>query len=177
MPMNPPVVPDPAPAPAPAMPDPLDDFVALSQILTGIDKGKLHPLLDTQGTAQEYLDYATVKAPIAFAALMDLYARNRTLPADEIAALVFADADTVWIARSVTLMWYLGAWYEPAALQAFVAGQPTALPPPFVVISSQAYTQGWAWRVGQAHPMGYSDFRFGYWNVAPPSLASFVGGA
>ena len=35
------------------------------------------------------------------------------------------------------------------------------------VISPAAYTQGWTWRVAQAHPMGYSELRFGYWSDDP----------
>ena len=46
---------------------------------------------------------------------------------------------------------------------------------PDKVISSAAYTQGWMWRVGQAHPMGYSEWRFGYWAADPPPLDTFIG--
>jgi len=41
------------------------------------------------------------------------------------------------------------------------------------VISSVAYTNGLAWRVMQSHPMGYSQFTFGYWSQVPGSLSSF----
>ena len=34
--------------------------------------------------------------------------------------------------------------------------------------------QGWTWRVAQTHPMGYSDFRFGYWAEDPPALNDFI---
>lgn len=161
------------------VPDPLVDFVTLSAILTGIAADQLHPFLDTHGTAQAYLDYATAHAPAAFAQLMAVYDQNRAAPPAEIASAVFASSNA--IARTVMLMWYLGAWYAPDALAAFVAAYQkvgaSAPPAPFVVISSDAYTQGWAWRVGQTHPMGYSDFLFGYWNTSPPPLAAFVGSA
>ena len=42
--------------------------------------------------------------------------------------------------------------------------------PPVKVISPAAYTQGWTWRVAQAHPMGYSELRFGYWAKDPLPL-------
>ncbi|HEX4496824.1 MAG TPA: sorbitol dehydrogenase, partial [Thermoanaerobaculia bacterium] len=29
------------------------------------------------------------------------------------------------------------------------------------------------WKAAQAHPMGYSQFSFGYWSSVPPSLAAF----
>src|SRR5690349_8110806 len=138
------------------VPDPLDDFVALSAILTGIDAQILHPQLDAFGTAQEYFDYATSHAGAAFAQMMALFAANRTQPPLTIANLILAQSgDSIaYMARAVMLMWYLGSWYEPAALQAY--HDDSTSPAPFVVISSNAYTQSWVWRVGQAHPMGYS---------------------
>jgi hypothetical protein len=158
-------------------PDPLDQFVALSAILTGIAADKLHPQLDTHGTAAAYLAYATQQGGSAFTGLLALYAQNSTQPPDTIAKLILQQSGqaTANIAQAVTLMWYLGAWYPPAGLAAYQADQ--SVPAPFVVISSDAYTQGWAWRVGQAHPMGYSDLRFGYWNGPPQALADLVGGS
>jgi hypothetical protein len=75
------------------------------------------------------------------------------------------------------LMWYLGSWYDPAELEKYNGQNPPADPvPAFAVISSAAYTQGWAWNVVQAHPMGYSNFQYGYWSTLPPSLQDFIGG-
>jgi hypothetical protein len=158
-------------------PTPLDDFVGLSAILTGIAADHLHPTLDTFGTAQEYLDYATANGGAPFAQLMSLYADHRTEPPAAITQLVLEQSGDViaYMARTVMLMWYLGAWYAPDALQAYRANP--ADPAPFVVISSNAYTQSWVWRVGQAHPMGYSTWRFGYWNTAPQPLNAFIGGS
>jgi len=42
------------------------------------------------------------------------------------------------------------------------------------VVSPKAYTQGWLWRVIQAHPMGYSDMQFGYWARRPEPLEDFI---
>jgi hypothetical protein len=163
-------------SPAADAPAPLDDFVALSAILTGIAGDKLHPTLDAFGTAREYLVYATDHGGALFGQLMALYLQNSTLPPDQIAGLIFQNqqAPVAYMARTVMLMWYLGSWYGPDGLAAYHAN--TSVPAPFVVISSNAYTQGWAWRVGQAHPMGYSDWRFGYWNTQPPALDDFIGG-
>jgi hypothetical protein len=161
---------------APAPTDLLDDFVELSAILTGIAPGQLRPFLDTHGTAQTYLDHLTAKAPSGAAALMTQYARTRTLPPEQVAQrLLGPSSEVAWIARATMLMWLLGSWYEPSALEAFAAA-PDRGPPAFVVISSDAYTQGWAWRIGQAHPMGYSDLRFGYWNAPPLALDAYVKG-
>jgi hypothetical protein len=69
------------------------------------------------------------------------------------------------------LAWYLGAWYPPVVLQ---QPPPVSPIPPLKVISSAAYTQAWAYRVAQAHPMGYSELRFGYWSDEPLRLTDFV---
>lgn len=160
------------------MTTPLDDFVALSAILTGIAADKLHPALDTHGTAAAYFAYATQNAAEEFAQLMTIYGQNKSQPPDVVADIILKQSGTAVasMAQTVTLMWYLGSWYAPGALACYVA-DPTSGPPPFVVISMDAYTQGWAWQVGQAHPMGYSDLRFGYWSAAPQPLNVLVGGA
>jgi hypothetical protein len=44
-----------------------------------------------------------------------------------------------------------------------------------MVISPAAYTQAWTWRVAQAHPMGYSEFRYGYWAGEPIALEDYIG--
>lgn len=160
-----------------AQPSALEDFVALSAILTGIPASKLRPTLDTHKTADSYFAFAKQHGDPAFTQMLALYAQHRSDGRDAITALILGDGQpSAGIAHAVMLMWYLGAWYAPAALAAYQSQWAAGLPPPpSVVISSDAYTQGWAWRVGQAHPMGYSDFRFGYWNSAPASLADVVG--
>jgi hypothetical protein len=166
-------------------PTPIDDFVALSAALTGIDGSQLRPQLDTFENAEEYLAYATAHGGAAFVQLMQLYDANRGLAPAALAALVLEQSgDTIsYMAKTVMLMWYLGAWYEPAALQTYHdAAQksppdPAPFPPPFIVISSNAYTQSWVWRVGQSHPMGYSTWRFGYWHTPPAALNDFIGKA
>jgi hypothetical protein len=42
------------------------------------------------------------------------------------------------------------------------------------VVSATAYTQGWTWRVAQAHPMGYSELRYGYWGNDPLPLGDYI---
>ncbi len=62
------------------------------------------------------------------------------------------------LARSIVMAWYFGVWYE---WQVPNAG------PRFTVVSAEAYTQGWIWRIAQAHAPGWSNLRFGYWAFAP----------
>lgn len=162
------------------MPDPadaLDDFVALSAILTGIEGDKLHPVLDAYGTAEELFVYATKNGGALFAQLMQTYTANKDEPPEVIAGIIFKDeqAPIAYMARTVILMWYLGAWFTPKALADYHAN-PTGFAP-YVVISSNTYTQSWVWRVGQTHPMGYSDWRFGYWHTPPLPLTDFIGGS
>lgn len=161
--------------PAPT-PTPLQTFVSLSALLTGIDADKLAPGIDPKNIKQAYFDYARAQDPATFDQLLSIYSSNATQPPATIANIIFTQSGTAicLFARSIMLMWYLGSWYAPAALQASGTGLP---PPDSVVISAAAYTQGWAWNVAQAHPMGYSNFQFGYWANNPPTLADFVGGA
>ena len=72
---------------------------------------------------------------------------------------------------AVILAWYLGVWYGPTVLAQVPAPFPVN---PLKVVSPVAYTQGWVWRVAQAHAMGYSEQRFGYWSDEPLSLDDFI---
>ena len=42
-------------------------------------------------------------------------------------------------------------------------------------VSDQAYKESWAWKIAQSHPMGYSEYHFGYWAEQPPTLKQFTG--
>ena len=155
----------------------LDQFVALSAVLTGIAAGNLKPFLDTHGTAQTYFNVASTRGGAAFTQMMSIFVANQSQSPQTIGTLILQQSgdDVAYMAKSVMLLWYLASWYEPAALKAYKA-DPFKNPAPFVVVSSDAYTQGWVWRVGQTHPMGYSTWRFGYWNTAPAPLSQFIGG-
>jgi len=154
----------------------LDDFVNLSAILTGIAVSMLKPLLDTHGTAQTYLDIAKQKGGATFAQLMAVYDANRTQPPANIGTIILEQSgDTVaYMAKSIMLLWYLACWYDPQELAAYRADPTKGAR--FTVVSSDAYTQGWVWRVGQTHPMGYSTLSFGYWHQPPQPLSAFIGG-
>lgn len=162
------------PAPTPVV-TPLQTFVDLSALLTGIVAGNLAPSVDPKNIKQVYFNYAQQQAGATFDNLLKIYRENSTQPAGKIASLILDQSgpDIRFLARSVMLMWYLGSWYAPTDLAK--AGTDTP-PPDSVVISSAAYTQGWAWNVAQAHPMGFSNFQFGYWASNPPTLVDFVGG-
>lgn len=161
---------------------PMHDFVGLSALLTGIAADKLAPPLDPQDIKQVYFDWFQSRAGQDFDRLLALYAANAGQPDETVATLILdGSGDAMrYLARSLILAWYLGSWYDPADLKRAASTPPPRTgtpPPPNVVISAAAYTQGWAWRVAQAHPMGYSTFSFGYWSSLPPSLDAIVGGA
>jgi hypothetical protein len=155
---------------------PMQNFVNLSALLTGIAASKLAPGVDPKNIKQTYFDYARGQDPATFDKLLEIFASNASQPPATIANIIFNQSGSgiCLFARSVMLMWYLGSWYPPSELAKSGTGKP---PPDSTVISSEAYTQGWAWNVAQAHPMGYSNFNFGYWANNPPSLTDFVGGA
>jgi hypothetical protein len=144
--------------------------VDLSKSLPGFD--------DPVDVKREYLTRANEKCPAALENLLLLVRKNLNAPNRAqaiIDALQFDDDDknktpfdieAKYLARSIVLMWYLGAWYEPAELMA-VRKDPARMPT-FQVVSPKAYSQAWALRVAQAHPMGFSQMQFGYW-TRPPS--------
>lgn len=144
----------------------MDNFVALSTILTGIAANKLAPNVDPTNVKQSYFDIAQQEAGQTFQEMLARYSALKSAGKsnDQIATDILHNSGTAIgnTARSVMAMWYLGSWY-PADGSA-----------PHVV-SANAYTQGWAWRVAQAHPMGFSQLRYGYWRSDPPPLKDFVG--
>jgi hypothetical protein len=165
----------------------MDAFVILSAALTGVAAGKLAPATDSIEIKQDYFKWVNAKQPAAFASLLQIAkAAALQIPTDpssgglikqddvdRLVRQIEASEDTKFLARSIVLMWYLGSWYEPRDLRLLT--QPNA--PRFIghtVISPRAYTQGWLWRVAQAHPMGYSELQFGYWNREPAPLADFI---
>lgn len=141
----------------------LDLFVTLSAALTGIAKAKLAPAVDPIQIKNDYFKQA--KTDPAFPALLQIIRADPTHP-DAAAEKVMHNPDPAikYLGRSIILAWYLGAWYEPKTLATYDSPKPGLFPvTPLKVISPAAYTQGWTWRVAQAHPMGYSEMRFGYW--------------
>ena len=89
-----------------------------------------------------------------------------------------------FLGRSIILAWYLGAWYDPKALEKQSYAKPDAYYAyrrysknvliPHAVLSPAAYTASLVWRLMQAHPMGYSNMQFGYWGAQPPDLNLFT---
>jgi hypothetical protein len=161
-------------------------FVRLSEALTGIAAEKLaapnfdRPVRnsDPVDIKRDYFAWVNQRHPALLRRLLQIARDSQKPPAADPAKAIIdkvqAAPDTKYLARSIVLMWYLGAWYDPNHLQALEG--PNAPPPKSKVISSKAYTQGWVWRVAQTHPMGFSEMQFGYWARPPSPLhPDFVG--
>ena len=172
-----------APMPFPD-PDPVDLqlFVALSSGLTGISAAKLAPGVDPIQIKREYFNAAKfIEKPsrrpnLDFPKLMDIIRGNQSDPVAAAAKVMNnPDSRIVYLGRSIILAWYLGAWYDPDVLKNYNTPPDKPFPVPVErVISPAAYTQGWTWRVAQAHPMGYSEMRFGYWAKDALPLSDYI---
>jgi hypothetical protein len=151
----------------------LDLFVKVSAALTGISEFKLapqKPLAQGVDPIQVKVDYFEVaKIKPGFPGLMQI-ARDGPTPAAAAQKIATsADLDIKFLGRSIILAWYLGAWYPRDVLD-----QPPTRIQPEKIISAKAYTQGWTWSVAQAHPMGFSDLRFGHWSDPPLPLDTLI---
>ena len=145
------------------------DLHIVRHIVRGADRNRRRQdwrrAVDPIQIKHEYFNQAKIDP--AFASLMQVI-RERSDAAIPDAAQQnheHADPNLKFLGRSIILAWYLGAWYEPKTLSQFIIRRRLGrFQSSFKVISPAAYTQGWTWRVAQAHPMGYSELRFGYWS-------------
>src|SRR6516225_7694081 len=163
-------------------PEDMTAFVQLSAALTGIHFSKLGPFVDPVDIKRDYFNWVNEREPAAFENLLRIAKENAggppdpvqpilpKVPAGDDATLTPSEIEAKYLARSIVLMWYLGAWYDPHKLR-----MSDASPFDFKVISPKAYTQAWALRVGQAHPMGFSEMQFGYWTREPDTPFHFIG--
>ena len=156
-----------------AKPDPdMMAFLLLSEALTGVNRQTLAPELsekseilnsdpgvDPINIKNAYFAWIKANDPTSsFGKLLQLAKDDHQ--SGQIVDKVNGSADdTKFLARSIVLLWYLGAWYKPDDLKNKV-DRPQ-------VVSPKAYTQGLVWQIAGAHPMGYSNLQFGYWSRLP----------
>src|SRR2546428_9134770 len=151
------------PAPRPAT------FAAMSAALTGFKPDFIAPPVDPNQLHAHLLHYIDELADATsvdqlLAQFTALQAHGQT--SQQIADVMLgispsSNSPVVQLAQSIVKLWYLGSWYAPGSTSAFNGN----------VVSSQAYVSGLAWRAMQAHAMGDSPFKFGYWTSAPTSLS------
>lgn len=164
--------------------DDMDSFLSLSAQLTGIAAGNLAPGVDPVGIKFLIFERAKKANPVAFESMLKIFDAHQDDSGNII--LNLSGEDVRFLARSIMLAWYLGAWYDPNELKKH-SYQADSTPYyytsrrylretliPFEIISPAAYAEGWVWRVAQTHPMGYSNLQFGYWSDQPPSLDTFI---
>jgi hypothetical protein len=161
-------------------------FVGLSEKLTGIPAAKLAPGVDPIDVASVY--FSICSSDPSFKGLLKSSGPDPTM---ETVANLVKNPEYAYLCRSIILAWYLGAWYEPETLKAEASGgenavankplaatgKPTAKRYNQVkcrVISPKTYSQGWVWRIAQAHPMGYANLQFGYWGETPTAVEKFI---
>ncbi|HEY0142087.1 MAG TPA: sorbitol dehydrogenase [Thermoanaerobaculia bacterium] len=158
-------VPTPVPPPSPEVD--IQDFANMSAALTGFLPSVIKPLLDPVNLAGTYYDFIVKEAGNALMlGLLNAYRAIATQPPQTIADTLLETRGTLvtpqgQLAQQIVALWYLGSWYDwPSQKRT-------------QVVSMQAYTNGLAWKVAQAHPMGFSPYTFGYWADQPPPLSSF----
>lgn len=161
----------------------LANFVGLTQVLTGFSSTVFAPPVDPnpQPQQEQYFDFLADPAngvAADFAHLLALYQgavaggpapTPGTPEAQRVGQALLDNAAVGPLARRIIKLWYTGSWYaEPPAGNERPANM-------LQVVTSQAYVNGLMWRVAQAHPMGLSKLRFGYWTSPPPALDKFTG--
>jgi hypothetical protein len=95
----------------------LDSFVQLSSELTGIPAIKLSPNIDPVNVKSQYLRKAKDARPEVFQRMLQIYNKNKADPEVGNIVMNLSGEDVRFLARSIILAWYLGAWYDPALLQ------------------------------------------------------------
>jgi hypothetical protein len=162
----------------------MDNFIGLSVVLTGFNQTILAPALDPVDIKSEYYPFFNRKIaeeskdPLLTDKIYSKYASlasqtNPKLTNQQIgeAMLDPRNGDQFTLAcRKLIFMWYSGAW--PTLIPA------TGTTPASTVsdlISDKSYTSGLAWQVMQSHPMGDSNYRYGYWTQPPADLNNYTG--
>ncbi|WP_347331724.1 hypothetical protein [Marinimicrobium locisalis] len=155
-------------------------FIGLSAVLTGFSKSILAPGIDPVDIKSDYLPFFRKKLAEEFkdsdlfdtllSTFSDLSAKGLTDTQIGQQLLNNDNGDFVTACRKLIFMWYSGAW--PTIISAR-DGQPESTVS--TLISAKSYTQGLVWQVMQSHPMGSSNYRYGYWAKVPPELSAYTG--
>lgn len=156
----------------------MKNFVGLSAVLTGFASGTIAPNIDPINIKADY--YTKFQAEIGndlfFQILSDFQdlTKNDSDPlnlsperSQQVGEAMLADSkssDYLMACRQLIFLWYSGAW-------ATVSGTMTSSE----MLSAKSYTQGLAWQVMQSHPMGDSNYRYGYWANEPAPLSGYTG--
>ncbi|TLX50163.1 hypothetical protein CWC31_12770 [Pseudoalteromonas ruthenica] len=156
----------------------MDDFIGLSAVLTGFAESKLAPQIDPIDIKSEYLPLWQEKvdeqsnglSSKILATYSDLKSVQPPLSDQKIGEAMLSErngADFTMACRQLIYLWYMGAWPSVPKDNSRTD---------FTIVSSKAYSTGLVWQVMQAHPMGDSNERYGYWAEKPSAtLSDFTG--
>jgi len=161
--------------------DTMNNFIGLSAVLTGFATNIIAPTLDPVDIKSEYLPVFTQKIaeeskdPTLVAAILQKFAalKAQQLTDQQIGMQMLSPdngANFVLACRKLIFMWYSGAW--PTIIPATDTEPATTVSD---MISAKSYTTGLVWQVMQAHPMGDSNYRYGYWAKSPAPLSAYTG--
>jgi hypothetical protein len=126
----------------------LDHFVGLSAALTGF--GRLQ-LLGT-GVAAQYLGKLDDAMPGAADELLGAWKPG--MAEEDIESKILGDVKLGTIAQTLILLWYLGAWVDPATKAT-------------TYVSADSYQAALQWVAAGAHPPGSRQEGFGSWGWLP----------
>lgn len=173
----------------------LPTFVGLSSVLTGIPAGVLAPKIDPLKLKTVYFDKMVAEVgDQQVNALLEAYTQvaeqegldDPSTPdptsqqAQRVGTKLMNPGDVgdafeyqANLCASIIKMWYLGSWYpvsysppEPTDAHYFSGS----------VVTAEAYKRSRVWKIAQTHPMGFSQWEFGYWTEVPASLDEFIEG-
>ncbi len=162
----------------------MNNFIGLSEILTGFNRSVFAPDLDPVNIKTTYLSFWKNKVAgesgnqqltaDILALFEQLNGQMPKLSPQQIGEKMLADANGthfVMACRQLIYLWYMGAWptVHPQA------GSETGGSTSSAILSSDSYTSGLVWKVMQAHPMGDSNYRYGYWESEPAPLNEYTG--
>jgi hypothetical protein len=143
----------------------MNNFVGLSAVLTGFNQSIIAPSIDPINVKQEYFDKFTSEIPNSDKILNEYASLKTAGKSDqEIGETILANSDFETPCRQLIFLWYSGAW--GSVQDGMVISD---------LLSAKSYTQGLAWQVMQSHPMGDSNYRYGYWAEEPAPLDKYTG--
>lgn len=155
-------------------------FISMSVGLTGFTSDAIAPELDTIDIKSAYLQAFDANLPSGMAEQIlvqygKLWEAAGARPGTEeaiVGRMLAGDGTSpaqILAMRQLLFLWYAGAWPTVQYDQSPTRGQTFS-----DVLSADSYTHGLVWRVMQSHPMGSSNYTYGYWANDPPPLSAYL---
>lgn len=147
----------------------MTSFIGLSVVLTGFSKEILAPTLDPIDIKSEYLTFLQEKLENGLLEkLLSEYdlLKDQQKTDQEIGESLLENPQFEDACRKIIFLWYAGAWPSQTATDEAAVSS---------LLSANSYTSGLVWQVMQSHPMGDSNYRYGYWSKQPAPLDAYTG--